>query len=146
VYVAGVNADGAAEEGGIETGDIILDVAGKVVNSSAELQEQVSKYHPGDEISVLIKRDGEKKQIDIILRNRLGNTEVLKATDLDFLGAEFEPISSEDKNKLQINRGVRVKNLRSGKFKEENIKEGFIIYKMKPQFIKCQMLEKLCNL
>jgi serine protease Do len=130
VYVAGVNADGAAEEGGIETGDIILDVAGKVVNSSAELQEQVSKYHPGDEISVLIKRDGEKKQIDIILRNRLGNTEVLKATDLDFLGAEFEPISSEDKNKLQINRGVRVKNLRSGKFKEENIKEGFIIYKI----------------
>eukprot|EP01029_Cantina_marsupialis_P011498 TRINITY_DN2564_c1_g1_i1.p1 TRINITY_DN2564_c1_g1~~TRINITY_DN2564_c1_g1_i1.p1 ORF type:complete len:483 (-),score=67.53 TRINITY_DN2564_c1_g1_i1:115-1563(-) len=130
VYVAGVNADGAAEEGGIETGDIILDVAGKVVNSSAELQEQVSKYHPGDEISVLIKRDGEKKQIDIILRNRLGNTEVLKATDLNFLGAEFEPISSEDKNKLQINRGVRVKNLRSGKFKEENIKEGFIIYKI----------------
>ncbi len=130
VYVSGVSSDGAAEEGGIKTGDIILDVSGKVVNSSAELQEQVSKYHPGDEIRILIKRDGEKKQIDIILRNRLGNTEVLKATDLDFLGAEFEPISSEDKYRLQINRGVRVKSLRRGKLKEENIKEGFIIYKI----------------
>ncbi len=130
VYIKGVSADGAAEEAGIKTGDIILDVAGKVVNSSAELQEQVSKYHPGEKISILIKRDGEKKQIDIILRNRLGNTEVLKATDLDYLGAEFESISSEDKYRLQIDRGVRVKSLRSGKFKNENIKEGFIIYKI----------------
>ena len=130
VYVAGVNSGGAAEEGGIKTGDIILDVAGKVVNSSAELQEQVSKYHPGDEIGVLIKRDGERKQIDITLRNRLGNTEVLKSNDLAFLGAEFEPITSEDKFRLQINRGVRVKSLRRGKFKDENIKEGFVIYKI----------------
>lgn len=130
VYVAEINEDGAAEYAGIKKGDIILNIDGKVVNSSAELQEQVSKFHPGDKISVLIKRDEERKQIDVILRNRQGNTNVIKSKDLAFLGAEFEPISTKEKYRLQINRGVRIKNLRSGKLKDENIKEGFIIYKI----------------
>jgi serine protease Do len=130
VYVAAINEDGAAGDAGIKKGDIILNIDGKVVNSSAELQEQVSKFHPGDKISVLIKRDEERKQIDVILRNRLGNTNVIKSKDLAFLGAEFEPISTKEKYRLQINRGVRIKNLQSGKFKDEDIKEGFIIYKI----------------
>ncbi|WP_321321907.1 Do family serine endopeptidase [Labilibaculum sp.] len=130
VYVAGINEDGAAEDAGIKKGDIILNIEGKVVNSSAELQEQVSKFHPGDKIKVLIKREEEKKQIEVVLRNRLGNTNVIKSKDLAFLGAEFEPISTQEKYRLQINRGVRIKNLREGKFKDEEIKEGFIIYKI----------------
>jgi serine protease Do len=130
VYVADLNEGGAAENSGIKKGDIILNIDGKVVNSSAELQEQVSKFHPGDKISILIKRDEERKQIDVTLRNKLGNTDVIKSKDLAFLGAEFEPISTQEKYRLQINRGVRIKNLRSGKFKDEDIKEGFIIYKI----------------
>ncbi|PKQ61753.1 deoxyribonuclease HsdR [Labilibaculum filiforme] len=130
VYVAGVNEDGAAELAGIKKGDIILNIDGKVVNSSAELQEQVSKFHPGDKIKVLIKRDEERKQIDVVLRNKLGNTNLIKSKDLAFLGAEFEPLSTQEKYRLQINRGVKVKSLRNGKFKDEDIKEGFIIYKI----------------
>lgn len=130
VYVDGITEDGAAGEVGIEEGDVILAVNDKQVNSGAELQEQVSKYRPGDKIEVLIKRNGRKKQFDVVLRNRLGNTEVLKPRDLTFLGADFEPISTEEKYRLQINRGVKVKNLRSGKLKDESIKEGFIIYKI----------------
>ena len=130
VYVAGINEDGAAENAGIKKGDIILNIEGKVVNSNAELQEQISKFHPGDKIKVLIKRNEERKQIEVVLRNRLGNTNVIKSKDLAFLGAEFETISTQEKYRLQINRGVRVKNLRDGKFKDEKIKEGFIIYKI----------------
>ncbi|NOU60907.1 S1C family serine protease [Marinifilum caeruleilacunae] len=130
VYVDETTEGGAAGEVGIEEGDVILEINNKEVNSGAELQEQVSKYRPGDEIEVLIKRDGKRKQFDVVLRNRLGNTNVLKSRDLSFLGADFEPISSKEKYRLQINRGVKVKNLRSGKLKEENVKEGFIIYKI----------------
>jgi len=130
VYVAGINKDGAADRSGIKVGDIILDVHGKVVNSSSELQEQVSKFHPGDHVTIIIKRDGKKKQIDLVLRNRLGDTRTVKTNDLTVLGADFEPISTQEKYQLQINRGVKVKNLRSGKLKDENIKEGYIIYKI----------------
>ncbi|WP_282013579.1 S1C family serine protease [Marinifilum flexuosum] len=130
VFINGITEDGAAEEVGMKKGDVILEINNTEVNSNAELQEQVSKYRPGDEIEVLIKRDGKKKQFDVVLRNRLGNTEVIKSSDLAFLGAEFEPISAKEKYRLQINRGVKVKNLRSGKLKEENIREGFIIYKI----------------
>jgi S1-C subfamily serine protease len=130
VYISGLAEESAAKESGIKQGDVILSINGKNVNSSSELQEQVSKYRPGDEIEVLIKRDGKKKQFNVVLRNRLGNTNVIKPSDLAFLGADFEPISSKEKYRLQINRGVKVKNLRSGKLKEENVKEGFIIYKI----------------
>lgn len=130
VYVAELTDGGAAGEVGMKEGDVILEINSKEVNSGAELQEQVSKYRPGDEIEVLIKRDGKRKQFDVVLRNRLGNTEVIKSSDLAFLGAEFEPISTKEKYRLQINRGVKVKSLRSGKLKEENIREGFIIYKI----------------
>ena len=130
VYIADVAEEGGANEAGLESGDIILEVNSTNVNSSSELQEQISKYRPGDEVSVVIKRDGKKKQFDVVLRNRLGNTEVIQSRGLAFLGADFEPISSKEKYRLQINRGVKVKNLRSGKLKDENIKEGFIIYKI----------------
>jgi Do/DeqQ family serine protease len=130
VYVSDVSSEGGASEAGIKSGDVIIDINGKEVNSSSSLQEQVSRYNPGDEITVLVKRDGKKKQFDVVLRNRLGNTSIIKASDLAFLGAEFEAISSKEKYRLQINRGVKVKNLRSGKLKDENIKEGFIIYKI----------------
>ncbi|MDQ2180081.1 S1C family serine protease [Marinifilum sp. D714] len=130
VYIAELTDGGAAGGVGMKRGDVILEINSKEVNSGAELQEQVSKYRPGDEIEVLIKRDGKKKQFDVVLRNRLGNTEVIKSSDLAFLGAEFEPISTKEKYRLQINRGVKVKNLRGGKLKEENIREGFIIYKI----------------
>ncbi|MPQ47666.1 Do family serine endopeptidase [Marinifilum sp. N1E240] len=130
VYISGLTEESAAKESGIKQGDVILSINGKNVNSSSELQEQVSKYRPGDEIEVLIKRDEKRKQFNVVLRNRLGNTKVIKPSDLAFLGADFEPITSKEKYRLQINRGVKVKNLRSGKLKEENVKEGFIIYKI----------------
>jgi Do/DeqQ family serine protease len=130
VYVSNVSSEGGASEAGIKSGDVIIDINGKEVNSSSSLQEQVSRYNPGDKITVLVKRDGKKKQFNVILRNRLGNTSIIKASDLAFLGAEFEPISTKEKYRLQINRGVKVKSLRSGKLKDENVKEGFIIYKI----------------
>lgn len=130
VFVAGLTEESAADVAGVEIQDVVLAINGKDVNSPAELQEQVSKYRPGDEINVLIKRNGKKKQLDVVLRNSLGNTNVIKSKKLAFLGADFEPISSKEKYRLQINRGVKVKNLRSGKLKEESIKEGFIIYKI----------------
>ncbi len=46
VYVADLNEGGAAENSGIKKGDIILNIDGKVVKSSAELQEPVSYFNP----------------------------------------------------------------------------------------------------
>ena len=56
VYINGVNENGAAKNAGLLEGDIILKVAGVPVNKVSELQEQISKYRPGDKINFSIKR------------------------------------------------------------------------------------------
>ncbi|MEN8228299.1 MAG: Do family serine endopeptidase [Bacteroidota bacterium] len=128
VFVNGVRPDGAAKEAGIKEGDVILSINDALVNSGAELQEQVSKFRPGEKVKVVIRRDGKLKQFDVVLRNLEGNTEIVKKTDiLDVLGASFETVSDRDKRSLGIRNGVRVKTVKPGKFMKVGIKEGFVL-------------------
>lgn len=128
VYVNGVRADGAAREAGIKEGDVILSVEGTKVNSGAELQEQVSKYRPGQKVSVMLRRKGTMKQFEVVLRNLEGNTEIVKRENvLEVLGASFEPLSDKEKRSLGISNGVKVTSVTPGKFSKVGIKEGFVL-------------------
>ncbi|MGR6088431.1 MAG: Do family serine endopeptidase [Arcticibacter sp.] len=127
VYVAGLTEGGAAESAGIEEGDIILTVGGVPVNSSPELQEQVSKYRPGDKVEVAINRNGVSKNVIVTLRNKDGDTRVVKNESVSTLGAEFEIVSREEGAKLGIRSGVKISKLDSGKLRNAGIREGFII-------------------
>ena len=128
VYVLGVRAEGAAKQAGIKVEDIIISIDDTRVNSSAELQETVSKYRPGQEVKVIVKRDGKLKQFDVVLRNLEGSTEIVKKTDLmDVLGATFESLTEREKQSLGIESGIRVKSVKEGKFMKLGIREGFIL-------------------
>ncbi len=130
VYVAGLTDNGAAEKAGIKEGDIIVRIGKSEVNTSAELQEQVSNYRPGDKISVSYLRDGNEQVTDLVLKNKNGGTEVTKeekVETLSLLGATFETITPEEKKKLHIANGLKIKKLESGKLFNSGIKENFII-------------------
>jgi serine protease Do len=128
VYVNGVREDGAARAAGIRTGDVILSIDGVRVNSGAELQEQVSKYRPGEQVRVILRRNGDVKQFDVVLRNLEGSTEIVHQKDvLEVLGASFESLSDREKRSLGIRSGLRVSSVRSGKFSKVGIQEGFIV-------------------
>ncbi len=130
VYVMATDRGGAAAISGIVRGDVILKVNDVAVNSVAQLQEQVGKYRPGDKVTILVKRDDQTLPIELILRNLLGNTQIIKDKFLQVLGADFNAVSDEDKENLGINGGVQVANLREGKLKEVNMRNGFIIFKI----------------
>jgi serine protease Do len=128
VYVSNVRPEGAARQAGIKEGDVIISVDETRVNSSSELQEAVSQYRPGQEVKVIVRRDGKLKQFDVVLRNLDGSTEVVKKTDfMDILGASFEPVTDREKQSLGIRNGVKVKTLKPGKFMKVGIQEGFIL-------------------
>jgi serine protease Do len=128
VYVNEVREEGAAKAAGIKMGDIILAINGTVVNSASELQEQVSRYRPNDKISVMVKREGKTKQIEVTLRNLQGKTDYVSNNTFDsILGARFENVSKEEKDKLGIKYGVKVVELSAGKLRAEGVKEGFVI-------------------
>lgn len=125
-YVVSTTDDGAAREAGIKKGDIIVAIDGSPVNTSAQLQEQIGKYSPGDKITVGLIRDGKAKEIAVVLRNMKGDTSIVKEPTSE-LGAEFGPVSEKDRNTLKINEGVQVVKIAKGKLKEAGVKEGFII-------------------
>jgi serine protease Do len=130
VYVAGLTEEGAAEKAGIKEGDIITRIGKAEVNTSAELQEQVSNFRPGDRISVSYVHDGKETVAELVLKNKNGGTEVNKEEKIEtatLLGATFEPISLEEKKKLHISNGLKIKKLESGKLFNSGIKENFII-------------------
>jgi Do/DeqQ family serine protease len=126
IYISETTEDGAARVAGIKKGDIITSINGTNVKSVAELQEQVGKHRPGDQVTVGINRAGSDKTFTVTLRNMKGNTSIVKA-DIATLGAEFGEISNKDKERLNIDEGVQVLKITSGKMKNAGVRVGFII-------------------
>lgn len=128
VFVGKVLPGGAAEVAGMKDNDVIISVDGVAVNSTAELQEQISRHRPGDKVVVVVKRDNKKKPFNVTLRNKHGDTEIVKGDNPDdIFGAKFVVISDRDKGELGVRYGVKIIELGNGKFKDAGIKKGFII-------------------
>jgi serine protease Do len=121
-----LSENGAAKEAGIRQGDVIIAVGNQKVNTTAELQETVSQYRPGDDVKITVKRNNSEKQFTVTLRNKLGDTGIIRTGNL-VLGSEMEPVSDQDKQRLGINRGLKVAKIGNGKLKEAGVTEGFII-------------------
>ncbi len=130
IYVSGLSDNGAAEEAGIREGDVIVKVASREVSDIPQLQEELSKYRPGDKVLVGVKRKGEFKEFMVELRNRFGETSLVKKeTRLinQVLGAEFETLDKKSLKEMELSYGVKVTNLRNGKLRESGMRAGFII-------------------
>ncbi len=128
VYVEALTIGGAAASAGIKEGDIIIKVGSAEVNSTPQLQEQIGRFRPGDKINVTLIRENEEKVVPVILRNKDGDTQLVKTEpSLNILGANFENASKEEKNKLGLTGGVKISKLMAGKLRSAGIKEGFII-------------------
>ena len=57
VLVSGLSNGGAANEAGIKEDDVILKVENIEVNDVPELQEQIGKHKPGDNVKIIIQSD-----------------------------------------------------------------------------------------
>jgi Do/DeqQ family serine protease len=128
VFIGKVLPGGAADLAGIKDNDVIISVDGLNVNSTSELQEQIGKHRPGDKVSVVVKRDNKRKPFNVTLRNKHGDTDIVKSDNPDdIFGAKFVAISDRDKEELGIRNGVKIVELGEGKFRNAGIKKGFII-------------------
>lgn len=78
LYVAAVVPGCASERAGIRVGDIILCVAGKEVNTFAEMTEELGLFSPGDEVEVDYERDGRTLTVKATLLNSQGNTQIIR--------------------------------------------------------------------
>ncbi len=137
VYVANVVAKGAADEAGIQQGDIILQIEGQTVNTTSELIGKIAQYHPGEIVSVLVKTKKGNKIYDVRLQNIDGNTDIKanKREDnyVQKLEASFKPPSAELQNLLGIDYGMQIASLNPGILSKKGIKKGLIVLKLNQQ-------------
>ena len=146
--VSGFAERSSAKEAGIEEGDVIVAVNGVKVKTANTLQEQISKYRPGDKVQVTVNRNGSSKTFTVELRNAQGNTAVVKgaADSAEILGAAFKSLSDEQKRKLGVSYGIEVTGLLNGKLKDAGIKKGFVIMVVNDQKISSpEQLEKIVD-
>lgn len=137
VYVAGLTENGAAKDAGLEVGDVITAVNEVAVKNVTELQEQIGKYRPGDQVKLKLIRNRKTVEKKVTLRNQSGGTE-LKSTPLPgdvfrVYGADLRSASVEELNKLSLKSGVVVENLNESVLQRSGMKNGFVITKIDRQ-------------
>ncbi len=128
VYVSDVNKGGAAEEAGLESGDVITAINEHPVTTMSELQEWVARNRPGQYVKVTYRRDGGEFNVKARLKNREGSELLTRKKDeYEFGGASFENVEYKDLNHLNLDGGVRVAKLEAGRWKKGGMKADFII-------------------
>ena len=130
IYVGEIMSGGAAQKAGMKEGDIIQGINGLEVKTTPEFYEQLGKFHPGAQIQLKIKRDGDEKIVDVTLQNSYGDTSVEKEEEFGVLGVKVAPLSKQDRLRYRLNKGVKITDIRSGKFKSAGLQKGYILVKI----------------
>ena len=129
-YIADFAEISAALAAGLEKGDVITAIDGHRITSFAQLQEQISRFRPGDAVSVTVNRKGSEKTYKVTLRNQEGGSKLLKqspnAAD-SRLGATLKELSAGDLRAYGLSYGLVVESLRAGALKKAGVHEGFIL-------------------
>ena len=144
IYVDSVVEDGAAQEAGIEKGDVITEIDGQKVRKFGDLSGIIAQKRPGDKVTITYLHNKKKTTKQITLKNEQGNTKVVKNADMDVLGADFREITKTQKEQLEIGYGLEVIKVNGGKMKDAGIPRGFIIQKVNDESMKTvEDLEKI---
>lgn len=70
VKIGGVSDDSPAAKAGLLKGDVITSFNGKPVKNLKDYSNLLKEHKPGDKVKVTFDRNGEKKEVDLILTER----------------------------------------------------------------------------
>ena len=133
VYVADVTEGGAAKLAGMQKGDVLTAINGKKVNTVTQLMETIRQYRPGDKVDVDVNRSGHHHHYELTLLNEDGNVDVVKKGD-SFYNSEFglmlRPVSKDDMRRLDIKNGLKIVEIRQGRFMNSGVPVDFVITKV----------------
>ena len=140
VYIQGLGEKSAAAAAGLKVGDIITDINGVTVNTSAQLQEQVSRFRPGDKIKVGYLRGSDKLLATATLFNAANTTAVVHelpgVATIKYEGAKLMPVSTRLQNLLGIDGGAQITGIKDSNFKETGMADGFIITRIDKNLVR----------
>lgn len=131
LYVASVVDGSAASEAGIRKGDIIVAIDGAKTDDASTMMEKMAQHRPNDKVKITLMRDGDKKEVVAVLKNKVGKNEMMTRDMVDVaaeLGGKFADAGKKICDKLEIRGGVQVVSVtRGGLLERARVREGFII-------------------
>lgn len=137
VYVAGFSENSAAKDAGLKINDVIVKIDGVETKATSKLMEIVGRKRPGETLQVTVNRDGANKEFTVTLKNKDGNTSILKgevageSLKSEFLGAKFGSLSNADKEKFKVSTGVKVVDvIADGRLEMYGLSKGSVITKI----------------
>ncbi|HEY9557333.1 MAG TPA: trypsin-like peptidase domain-containing protein, partial [Acidimicrobiales bacterium] len=69
-FVVEVVPGSAAEEAGLEVGDVIIEVDGTEVTQSSDVRDAILEHEAGDTVTLTVIRDGEERELEAELGRR----------------------------------------------------------------------------
>ncbi len=132
IYATDIPTNGGAYAAGLRKGDIIKKINGVDISSAAEIQEQVSRYKPGDKVPVTFVRNNKEATVTVTLKNNAGNYDIVKNdAAVDLLGADLATLDTKKAKEYGVSGGVVVKRINSGALNDQTrMKDGFVILKV----------------
>ncbi|MES2520305.1 MAG: Do family serine endopeptidase [Bacteroidota bacterium] len=154
VYVGGFPTGGsAAQSAGLKVNDVIVKIDGVPTASQSKLMELVGRKRPGETVVVTVNRDGAIKDFNVVLKNKDGNTNIVKgetstSVTSEYLGAKLANLTDSDKAKYKLQGGAKITEVDpNGRFGYQGFDKGFVISKIdeKPVNGAKEVAEMLAN-
>ena len=141
--IANVDPEGPAAAGGIEAGDIVLEVEGQVIETSSDLPPAVGRLRPGSEGRFVILRAGNQQVLKVAVGERPDEprfagraAEQQEPAAADRLGLQVEPLSPALRQRWSVEQGVQVAAVDSaGPAGQAGIRQGDVLVSLANQAI-----------
>lgn len=112
--IADLDPEGPAARGGLQAGDVILEVNGEEVDRSSSLPRLIGRGAPGSEVELTLMRDGEEISESVELGswpNAESETEQVTGNNQVRLGLMVAEIDDAMREQLNIQGGVEVRQV-----------------------------------
>ncbi len=135
--VRSVEAGGPAEKAGVEAGDIITRVDGRVVEKSADLPRIVSGVKPGSKATLQVFRRGANRDLSVTVVEFEADRNTARSTEREpkpqpsvgSLGLAVADLTDAQKRELKVKGGVRVESV-EGAAARAGVREGDVLLSM----------------
>ena len=134
--VQNAEAGGPADKAGVEAGDIITRVDGKLVEKSGDLPRLIGNTKPGSKATLQVFRRGSTKDISVTVAEFEAERPVRRVSDQaappaqkSVLGLSVADLTEAQKRELRLRGGVRVEAV-DGAAARAGLREGDVILSM----------------
>ncbi|WP_434457479.1 DegQ family serine endoprotease [Stutzerimonas urumqiensis] len=132
--VAQVMENSPAQKGGLQVGDVIINMNGEPILTSGDLPHLVGVLKPGSKANLEVIRDGERRNVTITIGTLPGDDELMAASgnpdtqqSSNRLGVTVAELTDEQKKAMELEQGVVINEVRNGPAARIGLRRGDVI-------------------